>query len=261
MARFSSAYDLRALSWANVRIWGAFLLCKSCFIRDIDLCGPIVTLLALRALRALSWAHVCILRAAGSCHTLGLASGRLSLQLLGAQGKLLVRDKLGLLGLASGRLNLQLLGALGKLLLRRLEIRIRVVDTTVKRSASRRSCSMRSNANSRFAFVLSSSARRALHIQRHGRLRNWLRSCIYRQESIITSKGAAHTAPPRRYRGRKSIFQNENGQNAFSKETNNGLAEHRDGRCRLQDRSRPRVYDLLGILGRGKSHNAPGVRK
>ena len=57
MAWFPGAYDLRALSWAYVRVWGsrwarlphagfagecalcAFLLCKSCFTRDIDLCG------------------------------------------------------------------------------------------------------------------------------------------------------------------------------------------------------------------------------
>ena len=53
MAWFPGAYDLRVLSWAHVRVWGAagggchagfagecalcaFLLCKSCFIRDID---------------------------------------------------------------------------------------------------------------------------------------------------------------------------------------------------------------------------------
>ena len=33
----------------------AFLLCKSCFIREIDLCGPMAALLAVHALRALSW--------------------------------------------------------------------------------------------------------------------------------------------------------------------------------------------------------------
>ena len=30
----------------------AFFLCKSCFIRDSDLCGPMAALLALHALRA-----------------------------------------------------------------------------------------------------------------------------------------------------------------------------------------------------------------
>ena len=30
----------------------AFFLCKSCFIRDSDLCGPMASLLALHALRA-----------------------------------------------------------------------------------------------------------------------------------------------------------------------------------------------------------------
>ena len=54
-AGFPGASDLRALSWAHVRVRGAaergchipawlgFLLCKSCFqvIRDIDLCGVV----------------------------------------------------------------------------------------------------------------------------------------------------------------------------------------------------------------------------
>ncbi len=35
----------------------AFLLCKSCFIRDIDLQRPMAALLAVHALRALSWTY------------------------------------------------------------------------------------------------------------------------------------------------------------------------------------------------------------
>ena len=48
----------------------AFLLCKSCFIRDIDVCRPIIAFLALHALRALSWAHMRVWGAAGrGCRT------------------------------------------------------------------------------------------------------------------------------------------------------------------------------------------------
>ena len=69
MACFPGAYVLCALSWAHVRVWEAtgrgcdtgfagecalcaFFLCKSCFIWDIDLCGPMASLLALHVLRA-----------------------------------------------------------------------------------------------------------------------------------------------------------------------------------------------------------------
>ena len=83
MACFPGAYALRALSWAHVRVWGAagrgchtpaspgsahffgFLLCKSCFIRDIDLCGPMASLLALHALRAVCGATRRVWRATG----------------------------------------------------------------------------------------------------------------------------------------------------------------------------------------------------
>jgi hypothetical protein len=76
MAWFPGAYDLRALSWDTCARLGsrwarlphaglaaecalcAFLQCKSCFIRDIDLCGPMAAFLALHTLRALSWGTV-----------------------------------------------------------------------------------------------------------------------------------------------------------------------------------------------------------
>ena len=76
MAWFPAAYVLRALSWAHGRVWGAagrgchatawpvicalcvFSLCKSCFIRDIDLCGPMAWFPGAYVLRALSWVHV-----------------------------------------------------------------------------------------------------------------------------------------------------------------------------------------------------------
>jgi hypothetical protein len=48
----------------------AFLLCKSCFtIRDIDLHRPIARFPGANDLCALSWAHVRVWGAAGSCHT------------------------------------------------------------------------------------------------------------------------------------------------------------------------------------------------
>jgi hypothetical protein len=40
-------------------------LCKSCFIRDIDLCGPMAWFPGAYVLRALSWAHVRVWGAAG----------------------------------------------------------------------------------------------------------------------------------------------------------------------------------------------------
>ena len=43
----------------------AFFLCKSCFIRDIDLCGPMASLLALHALRTVCGATRRVWRAAG----------------------------------------------------------------------------------------------------------------------------------------------------------------------------------------------------
>ena len=47
-----------------------FSLCKSCFIRDIDLCGPMTWFPGAYVLRALSWAHVRVRGAAGrGCHT------------------------------------------------------------------------------------------------------------------------------------------------------------------------------------------------
>ena len=42
-----------------------FSLCKSCFIRDIDLCGPMACFPSAYALRALSWADVHVRGAAG----------------------------------------------------------------------------------------------------------------------------------------------------------------------------------------------------
>ena len=57
---------------AGERALCAFLLCKSCFIRDIDLCGPMAALLALHASCAISWAHVCVWGAAGGRHRRGL---------------------------------------------------------------------------------------------------------------------------------------------------------------------------------------------
>jgi hypothetical protein len=84
MAWFPGAYDLRALSWAYVRVWGAAgrgcrtpaspgsahfvwcFLCKSCFIRDSDLCGPMTALLALHALRAVCGATRRVLETADS---------------------------------------------------------------------------------------------------------------------------------------------------------------------------------------------------
>ena len=42
-----------------------FSLCKSCFIRDIDLCGPMASLLALHALRTVCGATRRVWRAAG----------------------------------------------------------------------------------------------------------------------------------------------------------------------------------------------------
>ena len=83
MAWFPGAYDLRALSWAHVRVWGSrwarlphaglagdcalcvVFLCKSCFIRDIDLCGLMAWFPGACILRALSWAHVRVWGAAG----------------------------------------------------------------------------------------------------------------------------------------------------------------------------------------------------
>ena len=48
----------------------AFFLCKSCFIWDIDLCGPMASLLALHALRTVCGATRRVWRAAGrGCHT------------------------------------------------------------------------------------------------------------------------------------------------------------------------------------------------
>ena len=47
----------------------AFLLCKSCFIRDIDLCGPTACFPGAYALSALSWAHLCVGGVAGGCNT------------------------------------------------------------------------------------------------------------------------------------------------------------------------------------------------
>ncbi len=55
--------------FAGNRALCALLLCKSCFIRDIDRCGPMAALLAVHALRALSWAYMRIWGSAGSCHT------------------------------------------------------------------------------------------------------------------------------------------------------------------------------------------------
>ena len=63
--------------WARLPLTGlagegalcALLLCKSCFIRDIDRCGPMAALLEVHALRALSWAYMRIWGSAGSCHT------------------------------------------------------------------------------------------------------------------------------------------------------------------------------------------------
>jgi hypothetical protein len=66
MAWFPGAYILRAVLGKSARLgsrWArlphagfagkcglcAFFLCKSCFIRDIDLCGPMASLLALHA--------------------------------------------------------------------------------------------------------------------------------------------------------------------------------------------------------------------
>jgi hypothetical protein len=47
-----------------------FSLCKSCFIRDIDLCRPMAWFPGAYVLRALSWAHVRVWGAAGrGCHT------------------------------------------------------------------------------------------------------------------------------------------------------------------------------------------------
>ena len=47
-----------------------FSLCKSCFIRDIDLCGPMAWFPGAYVLRALSWVHVRVWGAAGrGCHT------------------------------------------------------------------------------------------------------------------------------------------------------------------------------------------------
>ena len=47
-----------------------FSLCKSCFIRDSDLCGPMAWFPGAYILRALSWAHVSVWGAAGrSCNT------------------------------------------------------------------------------------------------------------------------------------------------------------------------------------------------
>ena len=55
---------------AGNRALCAFLLCKSCFIRDTDLCGGVWQLSAVHALLALSWAHMRVWKAAGSCRTL-----------------------------------------------------------------------------------------------------------------------------------------------------------------------------------------------
>jgi hypothetical protein len=47
-----------------------FSLCKSCFIRDIDLCGPMAWFPGAYIPRALCWAHVRVWGAAGrGCHT------------------------------------------------------------------------------------------------------------------------------------------------------------------------------------------------
>jgi hypothetical protein len=47
-----------------------FFLCKSCFFRDIDLCGPMAWFPGAYILRARSWAHVRVSGAAGrGCHT------------------------------------------------------------------------------------------------------------------------------------------------------------------------------------------------
>ena len=50
---------------AGNRALCAFSLCKSCFIRDIDLCGPTACFPGAYALRALSWAHLRVWGATG----------------------------------------------------------------------------------------------------------------------------------------------------------------------------------------------------
>jgi hypothetical protein len=86
-AWFPGAYALRALSWAHLRVRGAAgrgwhtpvwlgiaRFARSSYVNRAlfgisTSGGPMAALMAVHALRALSWVHMRVWGAAGSCHT------------------------------------------------------------------------------------------------------------------------------------------------------------------------------------------------